>query len=82
MSGRALFKSQDGMCDPIHCERLLRIIAEHEDAMGRAPVRTVQKLYGDGFDDAWSYARNRFYLQSGGETHLLKLSHVGRLAID
>ena len=69
------------MSDHRDCQRLLGIIAEQEDAKGCAPVRTVQRLYGAGFEDAWVYARNRFYLQSGCETHLLMLSKVGRLAL-
>jgi hypothetical protein len=69
------------MSDHRDCYRLLRIIAEQEDTAGRAAVRRVERLYGQGFDDAWTYARNRFYLQSGGETHLLRLSATGRLAL-
>ncbi|MDP3658488.1 hypothetical protein [Phenylobacterium sp.] len=64
------------------CARLLEIIARLEDEKGGAPLRRVQEQYGPGFDDAWVYARHRFYLQNGGDPQSLKLSQVGRLALD
>ena len=64
------------------CQRLLRIIADHADHAGRAPVQTVEQAYGHGFADAWTYASNRFYLGSGGGTHALELSELGRLILD
>jgi hypothetical protein len=69
------------MSDHRKCERLLRIIASETEAKGAASVRAVERLFGEGFEAAWIYARNRFYLQMGGEAHLLSLSDVGRLAL-
>jgi|KBSSwiStaDraftv2_1062776.scaffolds.fasta_scaffold23574_2 hypothetical protein len=69
------------MSDHRKCERLLRIIASETGPKGTASVRTVERLYGEGFEEAWIYARNRFYLQMGGEAHLLSLSDIGRLAL-
>lgn len=69
------------MSDHHECARLLKLIAEHEDLAGRAPLRSVRQAYGEGFDDAWVYARHRFYLESGWAADTLKLSHVGRLAL-
>lgn len=59
----------------------MRIIASETDRTGSASVRAVERLYGEGFEAAWIYARNRFYLQTGGEAHLLSLSPIGRLAL-
>ncbi|HEY3696882.1 hypothetical protein [Phenylobacterium sp.] len=64
-----------------HCDRLLRLIAQQQDAEGHAELKVVQDLYGSGFDEAWLYARHRFYLQSGGQPDSLKLSLGGRLAL-